>query len=283
MELTPNPGGAKALLQCRLPNPSVGLAWLGQAGFLVRHAGLRLLIDPYLSNYLGRKYTGKEFSHERMMPPPVEAGEIRELDMVLCSHRHGDHVDPDTLNILARNNPRCRFVVPRAELGYALQIGLDEARLIGTNDGETVRVDDSTDISVIASAHEALVVNEKGEHHFLGFILRFDGVAVYHSGDSLVYDGLTERLRPMGIKLALLPVNGRSERLSSRGIVGNMTFTEARDLCLAAGIGLMVPHHFGMFSFNTVDPVELEKQIARVDRKKLQCVVPEADRYYVLA
>ncbi len=242
-----------------------------------------MLIDPYLSNHLGKKYTGKEFSHDRMMPAPIEAGEIRDLDLVLCSHRHGDHVDPDTLNILAKNNPRCRFVVPRADLDYALEIGLDAARLIGTNDGETVRVNDSTNISVIASAHETLEVNEKGEHHFLGFVLRFNGVAVYHSGDSLVYEGLTERLRPMGIRLALLPVNGRSERLCSRGIVGNMTFAEARDLCLAAGIGLLVPHHFGMFSFNTVDPVELEKQIACVDRKKLQCLLPEADRYYVLA
>ena len=76
MKLVSHPGGAKALCDVRLPDRAVGLAWLGQAGFALRHAHHRLLIDPYLSDHLARKYAGTEFPHTRMMPAPLEAGEV---------------------------------------------------------------------------------------------------------------------------------------------------------------------------------------------------------------
>jgi len=278
MELIPQPGGAQALLKTSLPADAVGLAWLGQAGFALRAAGRRLLIDPYLSDHLARKYAGKEFPHVRLMPSPVDAGALRDLDLVLCSHRHGDHMDPGSLPELARNNPRCRFVVPRAEKEYALSIGLDESRLIPANDGDSVRVSESLEIRVIASAHETLQTNARGEHHFLGFILRLGGITLYHAGDCVVYDGLAQRLREERVDVALLPVNGRSAALTARGVPGNMSFAEARDLCAAAGIGLMVPHHFGMFAFNTADPAELRRQIAETIAP--HCLLPEADKYY---
>lgn len=283
MQLIPHDGGANTLLENPVSGHGVGLAWLGQAGFAVRFSNYRLLIDPYLSDHLAKKYAGKEFPHTRMMPPPVSAGDIRNLDLILCSHRHGDHTDPGSLPTLARNNPRCRFIVPRAELAPVMQIGLEESRLIPANTGERLILDKSVEIHVIPSAHETLKTNAAGEHHFLGFILRFDGITVYHSGDCVVYDGLAEQLRKWRIDLALLPVNGRSEFLSLRGVAGNMTFDEARDLCLAAGIRLMIPHHFGMFDFNTVDPVGLRQQVARSGTGQFQGVLPEVNDYYTLA
>ena len=83
--------------------------------------------------------------------------------------------------------------------------------------------------------------------------------------------------------LALLPVNGRSEHLSQRGIAGNMTFSEALDLCRVANIGNMIPHHFGMFAFNTADPTELRRQIECLDAASPRCLLPNVQCYYVLA
>jgi len=347
MEMLPQPGGARALLNASLSAGAVGLAWLGQAGFAVRAGDRRLLIDPYLSDHLARKYAGKEFSHIRLMPPPVDASALRDLDFVLCSHRHGDHMDPDSLPILARNNPRCRFVVPRAEREHAQSIGLDESRLIPVNDGDSAGLAgtmllqspdgsphpdplpsqargegnlspsrlcapgrlpvlhaknlslsprqrgegrgegprqlncsglDELEIRVIASAHETLQTNARGEHYFLGFIVRAGALTIYHAGDCVVYEGLAQRLREERVDVALLPVNGRSASLTVRGVPGNMSFAEARDLCAAAGVGLLVPHHFGMFAFNTADPAKLRRQIAETNVPR--CVLPEEDKYY---
>ena len=111
-----------------------------------------MLIDPYLSDFLAVKYAGKEFPHARMMPPPLRAEEIRELDLVLCSHRHGDHMDPGSLGTLAKNNPRCRFVVPKAEIESALQAGLSQSQLLPVDDGDTLDCSGAK-IGVIPAAH----------------------------------------------------------------------------------------------------------------------------------
>ena len=122
MELTAHAGGAQALLEHPFPAEAVGLAWLGQAGFALRHGNQRVLIDPYLSDHLARKYAGTEFPHKRLQPPPLAVDEVRHLDGVCCSHRHSDHLDPGALPTLAANNPTCRFVVPRAELASATRL-----------------------------------------------------------------------------------------------------------------------------------------------------------------
>lgn len=283
MRLISHAGGARALLDACLPRQTLALAWLGQAGFALRHAGLRLLIDPYLSDHLARKYAGTEFPHTRMMPAPLDAACVSDLDLVLCSHRHSDHADPGALAPLAQANPACRFVVPRAELAAITQLGVPQAQLVAVNAGDILRVSKDLEIQVIPAAHETLMVNALGEHHFLGFLLRLGDFTLYHSGDCVVYQGLVERLRQQAVDLALLPVNGRSERLRERGVPGNMTFAEAADLCRAAGIATMIPHHFGMFAFNTADPTDLLQQIAGLDAAAPRCLLPDVQCYYLAA
>jgi hypothetical protein len=80
VDLKSQPGGAKALLETELSGGVVGLAWLGQSGFLIRHCGLRVLIDPYLSNFpipwddwddwdaLGRFRDGRKIENRQCLP-----------------------------------------------------------------------------------------------------------------------------------------------------------------------------------------------------------------------
>ena len=283
MTLTPHPGGAEALWRADLGDRQVALAWLGQAGFAIRLGGLRMLIDPYLSDFLAQKYAGKEFAHVRMMPPPLDATRLRDLDLVLCTHRHSDHMDYGCLSTLAANNPACRFVVPRAEIDSAQKAGLALDRLLPAGDGQTLPAGPQAEVLAIPSAHETLATDHQGNHRYLGYVLRLAGLTLYHSGDCVVYPGQADRLRATGVDLALLPVNGRSERLTARGLPGNMTFDEAAALCRQASIRTLIPHHFGMFEFNTVDPAELERQAARLDYADLTCVIPRIDLYYTLA
>lgn len=282
MNLVVKAGGAQVLWAGPGADDSLDLAWLGQAGFALRHGGHRLLVDPYLSDHLARKYAGTEFPHDRMMPPPVVPDRLPGLDFVLCSHRHGDHMDPGSLAVLAAGSPSCRFVIPRAEKSHALGLGLAETRLLPINAGESVRADGGLEICAIPSAHEKLEVNAAGEHHFLGFVLRLGRITVYHSGDCVSYPGLAEELRKWRIDLALLPVNGRRTQLAARGIAGNMTFAEACGLCRAARIGCLVPHHFGMFAFNTVDPDHLRRQFKEPVADGLQCHLPDVHHHYTL-
>ena len=127
-----------------LPPPgAVRLRWLGQAGFALCTATWRVLIDPYLSDHLARKYQGTEFPHIRMMAPPALPEAIHGVDAVLCSHRHSDHMDPGTLPTLAANNPACRFILPRAEREAVNGLGIPEGQIITVTAGDRLTLDDS--------------------------------------------------------------------------------------------------------------------------------------------
>ena len=272
---------SKALRRPPRATASACLDWLGQAGFAIRGSGRLLLIDPYLSDSLAEKYRGKEFAHVRMMPSPLAPEDARGLDVVLCTHRHGDHMDPATLPLLARGNLECRFVVPRAERDRALAIGIPEPRILAIDAGETLRPAEGIRVDAIAAAHEDLARNDRGEFLCLGYIVTVGGLRIYHSGDCVPYQGLEKTLRGGAIDVALLPVNGRSERLSSRGIPGNFFLDEAVDLCRAAGIRFLFCHHWGMFDFNTIDPREAAEKIARLDAG-VRCVMPRVGVSYLL-
>lgn len=239
------------------------LWWLGQAGFALRAGSLRLLVDPYLSNHLAEKYRNHEFSHVRLMPSPLLPGEARELDWCLCSHAHGDHMDPGTLPALAAGNPRCRFVVPRAETAEALARGIPAGRLVAADAGDWIDLGGADRLQCLPAAHEDVATDAAGHNRYLGFMLHLGGAAIYHSGDCVPFDGLqgwlTRSARP---DLALLPVNGRDQERTRRGIIGNFSFEEAAALCLSIGTPWMIAHHYGLFDFNTVAPAELEAKLA---------------------
>lgn len=242
------------------------LYWLGQAGFLLDYAGYRVLVDPYLSDSLAHKYRGTAFPHTRMMAPPIVPGELARLDLVLCTHRHTDHMDPDTLQALAARFPDLRFVVPAASLDEARKrCGVADARLIAVNAGDCVAPLPGLTVQPLPSAHETLNPDAQGRHEWLGYVIDISGVRLYHSGDCIPYTGLPQGVATLAPQLALLPVNGRDAQRSGNGVPGNFTLDEALALCHGAGIPAMVAHHYGMFDFNSV-PAELIDARAEAER-----------------
>ena len=85
----------------------------------------------------------------------------------------------------------------------------------------------------------------------MGYVIRFGSFNIYHSGDTLLYEGLDVLLKPFKIDIALLPINGN---VPSRRVAGNMDAEEAVWLAKEIGAALVIPHHYNMFAFNTADP-----------------------------
>jgi len=262
------------------PAGSVYMWWLGQAGFALAGGGMRVLIDPYLSDSLAEKYRGRKYSHQRMMPIPVEPGSITSIDVTLCTHAHTDHFDPATLGPLMQANPRMRVVVPRAVIEMAIQRGVPREILVGINAGEQVDLG-QLKVSAIPAAHEDLQRNERGEYLYLGYILQLAGLTVYHSGDTVPFDGLAEAVGGFRPDVALLPVNGRDAERAANGVPGNLTFDEAVELCRSIHINLLFAHHFGLFDFNTV-PRETLEDLSVTTPAPPTCVVPSIGVAYEL-
>src|SRR5678815_2497333 len=76
------------------------LWWLGQSGFLIARGGRILLLDPYLSDSLTRKYERTDKPHVRVterVVDPAALGALGKVDLITSSHNHTDHFDPETL------------------------------------------------------------------------------------------------------------------------------------------------------------------------------------------
>ena len=239
-------------------NAGVSLWWLGQAGFILSCNGMRILIDPYLSDSLALKYRGQDFPHRRMMPPPVSPRDLHDVNWVFCTHAHSDHMDPGTLPSLAKNNRGCRFVVPCAEASTARARGIPEDRMVLIDAGETVDLGCQMGAEALPAAHEDLARDQDGHFRYLGYCLRLGDCKFYHSGDSIPYDGLGQHLSRMKADVALLPVNGRDDRRRRGKVPGNFTIPEAVDLCKQAAVPVLIAHHWGMFDFNTVSEAALK-------------------------
>ncbi|SLM17964.1 conserved hypothetical protein [uncultured spirochete] len=240
------------------------IQWLGQAGFLIDSKLGRIIIDPYLSDSLAVKYSGKRFEHVRMMPIPVNPAEIGSVRICLSTHHHTDHMDESTIRAIASRNPDCLFVVPAASRDNSKLSGIPKENIVAADAFSPMDIGDIR-IYPIPSAHEELAIDGAGHHVFLGYLVSIDGLTIYHSGDCAPYAGLLANLAGFRVNIALLPVNGRDEIRKAAGILGNFTLNEAVQLAEAAGFDFSIGHHFGMFDFNTIDIGQAEQMIQKKD------------------
>jgi len=225
------------------------LWWLGQSGFLLHWNASHLLLDPYLSDSLTVKYAGTDKPHTRMTERVVAPDRLSFVNVVTSSHNHTDHLDRETLGPLMTANPAIRVLIPAANLAFAaerLQVPLE--RLDPLEIG-TPAFFAGFEIDAVASAHETVETDNKGRPRHVGLVIRAGPWTIYHSGDTVRYDGMAQTLRQWPIDLALLPINGRG-----RGVAGNLSGPEAAQLAKDIGAGVVIPCHYDMFEFNTVSP-----------------------------
>ena len=234
--------------------------WLGQSGFLIMYQGKTILFDPYLSDSLTRKYAETDKPHERITEQVIDPSLLTGIDVVTSSHNHTDHLDQETLSALFEANPDIQFILPEANREFvANRMACEPDWPIGLNDGSSLEIEGVT-FHGIASAHDDLKTNDKGEHHFMGFVIELGPWTIYHSGDTRLYEGLVDRLNRFSIDLAFLPINGYKPE---RRVAGNLNAEEAAQLAADCNIGTTIPHHYDMFEFNTADPIDFGSACAR--------------------
>jgi L-ascorbate metabolism protein UlaG (beta-lactamase superfamily) len=237
--------------------------WLGQSGFLVEWHGRRLLLDPYLSDSLTLKYAGTDKPHVRMTARVIAPGRLTGISLCTSSHNHTDHLDSGTLMPLSGANPQMEFLAPAANREVAAQrIGRSPDAIRGIDAGETVNVS-GFEIHAVPAAHETIERDSLGRMIYLGYVVRCGPWTLYHSGDTVLYDGMFELLQPWHVDIAFLPINGRG---ASRRVAGNLWGREAAALAANMGAGLVIPCHFDMFEFNTATPEEFVEHCRRLNQ-----------------
>src|ERR1044071_2676672 len=123
------------LAQAKEEPDALHVWWLGQSGFLVEWQGQRVLFDPYLSDSLTKKYATTHKPHDRITEQVIAPGRLENIEIVLASHVHTDHLDAETLKPLLTANPGAAFIIPESLRAMAAErSGLPQDQPLGMSD-----------------------------------------------------------------------------------------------------------------------------------------------------
>lgn len=216
--------------------------WLGQNGFVYKGQNRIVYIDLYLSE-----------GSQRQIPPPLKAEKVKNADLVLCSHDHGDHLDSETIKTIAHQSSNALFIVPNPVSQRMLSLGISNERIIPLSADESKEIK-GIKVTGVKAAHEFFDKHPELGFPYLGYIIEMNDVTFYHAGDTVWYEGLLTTLKKWEFDAVFLPINGRDATRYKEHCLGNMTFQEAVDLAGKLRPGLAVPMHYGMFAHNTEEP-----------------------------
>src|SRR4051812_23866007 len=162
------------------------LWWLGQSGYLLLWKRKRILIDPYLSDSLTKKYALTNKPHTRMSERVVDPQLLNNILIVSSSHNHTDHLDGETLIPIIKNNPNVTFIIPEANRQFVCdRVQISNEFPVGLNDEESITIDEFTFHGVPAK-HNEIERDEYDNCKFMGYVIRFGKWSIYHSGDTLL-------------------------------------------------------------------------------------------------
>ena len=195
------------------------ITWLGQMGLRICMDGTTILVDYFASDFQGRR-----------VPALLPVSEMKNVDGFAGSHNHPDHIDHPAWRIWGSECPEAKFIFPSVHRQSVLDDGIPEERQLPVDAGQSVQIGGIT-IRAIPAAHEFLSPDEQGRYPCLQYIIEGEGKRIYHTGDTLRYEGMLPLLKTFGhIDAALLPINGRDGTRYRNNCIGNMTFQEAADL-----------------------------------------------------
>jgi L-ascorbate metabolism protein UlaG (beta-lactamase superfamily) len=182
----------------RVPRPPAGtvaLTFVGHATTMITTPGARLLTDPMLENSL--------CGLRRARAAAVDAQDLAEVDLVLITHAHRDHLSRATLRRLPEKAtlvipPRCGSLVD--DLGFARVVELGVGHTFGFGDVEI------TAVPVQHSGTRGLF--DRRRRGASGYVVRAGGRVVYFAGDTGYFAGFADIGRRFDPDLAFLPIAG---------------------------------------------------------------------------
>jgi L-ascorbate metabolism protein UlaG (beta-lactamase superfamily) len=201
------------------------IVWLTQGGFLFESQGYRLVVDPYMSDSLEGKLT-------RLVSFPLSLQDLRP-NVVFCTHDHMDHLDPDTIRMIAGHYPSCMFCGPAQAFQHLKRLLIPSVKLMKPG---ITGVFGPWSVTPMFALH--------GDPSAVGYLFIAENYRIYLTGDTECDDRLFV-LKSLDIDLLLICINGR---------LGNMNWEQALLTAKMLRPKIALPMHYGLFAENTENP-----------------------------
>lgn len=201
----------------------------------------------------------------RMTPFVLDPFAIKEIDAVLSTHDHNDHID---VNVAAAVLKNCKsdvpFIGPQSCIDKWQEWGVPADRCITVKPGDTVKVGDIEILALESFDRTALITSLNPDDVFEGklpdnmdiksvnYLIKTSGGNIYHSGDSHYSNYYAKHGNENKIDVAL-----GSFGENPRGITDKMTASDILRMGEALNTQVMIPFHHDIWSNFQADPSEI--------------------------
>ncbi|MCX5858292.1 MAG: MBL fold metallo-hydrolase [Proteobacteria bacterium] len=159
------------------------IRYIKHSTLIIESGGKKIITDPWLVG---------NFRFFPARPRQVKPEELHDLNLILISHGHGDHLHAESLATLPR---QAKVIVPRGLKNKLIRLGfLDTVEL---SPGEEFSLPTLT-IAAVPAKHPGPAV---------GYMIK-DGKTVYFAGDTVLFPGMKEIASRFKIDAAFLPIGG---------------------------------------------------------------------------
>lgn len=199
------------------------VTYLGQGGLLFDFDGTLVIVDPYLSNSV------EKIQPENKRRVAVDESFLKlKPDIILLTHNHLDHTDPETLkHYLSKDSSVTVLASHNAWNTVRSTFGGIKNNYVSFNVGTVW-----TEKSIVFEA----VYAEHSDEYAIGVLITYNDKTYYVTGDTLynikVFESITKK-----VDYVFLPVNGRGN---------NLNFVDGKNFCEKLG-AVAVPIHCGLF------------------------------------
>lgn len=208
------------------------ITFIGHSSLLLETAGARLVTDPHFNSRM------LWLSRER--PPGVNIESLTDVDGILVSHGHLDHLDPRTLR---RFGEGATLAVPPG-LGWIGRRCVN-GRTTVLRPWETIGIG-SASITAVPVNH----VNFRPGFIFgrgTGYLIEVNGLTLFFAGDTSYFDGFGAIGGRREIDVAFLPIGPLRPEWFQRRF--HMNPDQALLALKELGARMMVPIHWGAFRY----------------------------------
>jgi len=232
------------------PDSGLRVTWLGHSTTLIEIDGARVLTDPVWGETAGPPSVGPK----RFYPPPLALAELPELDAIVISHDHYDHLDTPTIQAMTELD--VRFIVPLG-VGAHLELwGIAPERIVELDwwDAQTVG---PIEITCTPARHASgRGLTDQNRTLWAGYALTGPKHRVYFSGDTGLFPAMKtigERLGPFD--LTMIEVGAYGQGWPDWHIGPEQAVKAHRWV----GGKLLLPIHWGLFDLSAhgwTEPIE---------------------------